>query len=247
MLLCPYSNGVNYINHNQTLANVKIRWAQDFDIVHNATLVQQGLTSDLLMRQQYKSQLAFDYMALRDIQQGEELFLDYGDSFEAAWQRHVKNYMPPPHSENFMDGLSINVQYHSVPIRTEQEQQSNPYPEHLQIRGHAGLETIPDSKKDDILYTWASIDYGLPVRILERHVTSTEHTYTVQVGIVPKDAFMEKHKRDREAQLTWVRREGVPRHAIIFFDKPGYTDMHLPGAFRQPILIPDEIFPAQWK
>jgi hypothetical protein len=247
MLLCPYGNGVNYINHNQTQANVKIRWAQDFDIVHNATLVKQGLTSDLLMRQQYKSQLAFDYMALRDIQQGEELFLDYGNSFDAAWHRHVDNYKPPPQSENFMDGMSINVQYHSVPIRTEQEQQSNPYPEHLQIRGHVGLETTPDSKKDDILYTWASIDYGLPARILERHVTSTEHTYTVQVGIVPKDAFMEKHTRDREANLTWVRRERVPRHAIIFFDKPGYTDMHLPGAFRQPILIPDEIFPAQWK
>jgi hypothetical protein len=246
MLLCPYGNGVNYINHNQSQTNVKIRWAQDFGIVHNATLVEKGLVQDLLMRQEYKPQLAFDYMALRDIQQGEELFLDYGDSYEAAWHRHVANYKPPPHSENFMDGMSINIKYHSAPIRTEQEQQSNPYPEHLQIRGHVGLETIPDSKNDGISYTWASTDYGLPVRILERHVTSTEHTYTLKVGLIPKEVFMDKHTRDREANLTWVRRERVPRHAILFFDKPGYTDMHLPGAFRQPILIPDDIFPAQW-
>jgi hypothetical protein len=246
MLLCPYGNGVNYINHNQSQTNVKIRWAQDFDIVHNATLVEKGLVQDLLMLQQYKPQLAFDYIALRDIQQGEELFLDYGDSYEAAWQRHVANYKPPPNSENFMDGMSINIKYHSAPIRTEQEQQSNPYPEHLQIRGHAGLETIPDSEKDVSMYTWASTDYGLPVRILERHVTSTEHTYTLEMGLIPKEAFMDKHTRDREADLTWVRRERVPRHAILFFDNPGSTDMHLPGAFRQPILIPDDIFPTQW-
>jgi hypothetical protein len=50
MLLCLYGNGVNYINHNQTQANMKIRGAQDFDIVHNATLVEKGLVQDLWMR-----------------------------------------------------------------------------------------------------------------------------------------------------------------------------------------------------
>jgi hypothetical protein len=41
--------------------------------------------------------------------------------------------------------------------------------------------------------------------------------------------------RDREANLTWVRRERVPRLAIVFYDKPGYTDMHLPSAFREEL------------
>jgi hypothetical protein len=53
--------------------------------------------------------------------------------------------------------------------------------------------------------------------------------------------------RDREANVTWLRRENVPRSALSFFDKPGRTDMHLPNAFRHMIGIPDEIFPKQWK
>jgi hypothetical protein len=243
LLLCPYGSGVNYINHNQTQANVKIRWAEDFDIVHNATLVREGLVEELIW--QYRPQLAFDYIALRDIEKGEELFLDYGDSFEAAWQNHVANYKPPPEWNNFVDGLSINVHYHSVQFRTEQEQKANPYPEHLQIRAHGALETNPDLK--DGQYLWTVNDYGLPVRILERHVSATKHAYTLEIGIIPTENYQDKDTRDREANLTWVRRERVPRHAVVFYDKPGYTDMHLPGAFRHLIGIPDEIFPKQWK
>jgi hypothetical protein len=37
---------------------------------------------------------AFDYVALRDIKEGEKLFLDYGNGFEAAWQKHETNYKP---------------------------------------------------------------------------------------------------------------------------------------------------------
>jgi hypothetical protein len=44
-----------------------------------------------------------------------------------------------------------------------------------------------------------------------------------------------------------VRRYRVPRSAIVFYDKPGMTDMHLPSAFRHLIGIPEEIFPKQWK
>jgi hypothetical protein len=243
MLLCPYGNGVNYINHNQSQANLKIRWAEDFGIVHNATLVKEGLVEELMW--QYKPQLAFDYVALRDIERGEELFMDYGDNFEAAWERHVANYKPPLDWNNFVDGMTINKKYPNVQIRTEQEQVANPYPEHLQIRAHGGLETIPDLKEG--MFAWTVNDYGLPVRILERHVSPTEHTYTLEIGIIPKDTYEDKTTRDREANLTWVRRQRVPRTAIVFYEKPGMSDMHLPTAFRQLIGIPDEIFPEQWK
>jgi hypothetical protein len=112
----------------------------------------------------------------------------------------------------FMDGMSINFHYRSVPMRTEEEQQSNPYPEHLQIRAHGYLETKRDLK--DGGYSWTVNDYGLPARILERHVSSTEHTYTVAVGIsISKEAFEDSQTRDREANanLTWVTRYKVPQ------------------------------------
>jgi hypothetical protein len=243
MLLCPYGNGVNYINHNQTQANVKIRWAQDFDIVHNATVVETEPVDVLWWNM--KPQLAFDYVALRDIQEGEELFLDYGDGFEAAWQRHVANYKPPPEWNNFVEGMTINTKFYNIQIRTEKEQQATPYPEHLQIRVHGLLETVPDLK--DGMYLWTVNDYGLPVRILERHVSATEHTYDVEMALVPMDNYSDKHTRNREANLEWVRRYRVPRSAIVFYDKPGTSDMHLPSAFRHMIGIPGEIFPKQWE
>jgi hypothetical protein len=69
----------------------------------------------------------------------------------------------------------------------------------------------------------------------------------LQVGIISQQAKLDRESRDREADVTWVHRENVPRSAVAFFDKPGWTDIHLPNAFRHVIGIPDDIFPDQWK
>lgn len=39
----------------------------------------------------------------------------------------------------------------------------------------------------------------------------------------------------------------VPRRAIRFADKPYTSDEYLPSAFRHPIVLPNELFPQQWK
>jgi hypothetical protein len=244
MVLCPYGNGINYINHNQTLANVRIRWAEGFDIVHNQTLVEDGTVNDLIWN--YKPQLAFDYIALRDIGSGEELYLDYGNMWEAAWQRHVANWKPVPGAEEYQAGLDMNMRHGSIPMFTTEENATaiHPYPEHLVIRGHKVL------RGDAFLEEGNNpLDFGYPVRILERFHTVNEHYYTIEIGI-PSEATDEKSNggfRDKEANLTWFVRENIPRNAIAFFDKHGYTDIHLPNAFRQFIGIPDDIFPTNWK
>jgi hypothetical protein len=248
MLLCPYGNGVNYINHNQTQVNVKIRWAEDFDIGHNATRVKESSVADL--QWSIKPQLAFDYVALRDIEEGEELFLDYGDNFEAAWHRHVANFKPLPGAEHYISGMDINLQYGTFPIRTEKEQKTEPYHEYLQIRAHGGLEHTPDLK--DGTFSWTINDYGFPARVLERHEATkrneyTLETYTIEIGIPQETEGDQLNKRDREANLTWVKRYNVPRFAVAFFDKPGMTDIHLPNTFRHLIGITDELFPENWK
>jgi hypothetical protein len=97
------------------------------------------------------------------------------------------------------------------------------------------------------MYWWGVNSYGLPAKVLERFVNGTEHYYTLQVGIISQQAQLDRESRDREANVTWVHREKVPRSAIVFYDKPGRTDIHLPNAFRHVIGIPDDIFPNQWK
>jgi hypothetical protein len=223
--------------------------------MHNTTQVERGLVDDLMWN--YQPQLAFDYVALRDIAPGEELFLDYGDRFAEAWKRHVaQNRLRPstPDAERDVDGFSMNIRNTSDPVRTEQEQKSHPYAEHIQVRAHPSLqkrrETTPESENGR--YTWGTTRYGLPAKSLERFVnengTAQQHSYyTIQIGIVSQAAASDRRTRDREANVTWVRRENVPRSALSFFDKPGRTDMHLPNAFRHVIEIPDDIFPERWK
>ena len=40
--------------------------------------------------------LSFEIYALRDIQPGEEIFIDYGQAWERAWHQHVQRWKPPP-------------------------------------------------------------------------------------------------------------------------------------------------------
>jgi hypothetical protein len=35
-----------------------------------------------------------ELVALRDIESGEELFLDYGDDWERSWQHHLETWQP---------------------------------------------------------------------------------------------------------------------------------------------------------
>lgn len=72
MYLIPYGYEVNNINHNKTLANVRLRWARDGEMGHkqrwleNSPSEMQGMASPGLF---------LDYVATKDIQPGEEIFL----------------------------------------------------------------------------------------------------------------------------------------------------------------------------
>lgn len=82
LLLCPYGNNINYINHNRQEANLKIRWATNFPSGHNQTAVEKG-PFDMFSKTEQPF-LAFDYVATKNIAKDTELFLDYGDAWVAG-------------------------------------------------------------------------------------------------------------------------------------------------------------------
>jgi len=47
-------------------------------------------TPEVLKDTLEKIGLSFEYVALRDIEEGEEIFMDYGEEWEDAWEQHVK-------------------------------------------------------------------------------------------------------------------------------------------------------------
>lgn len=87
LLLCPYGAMNVYVNHNQTLANVKLQWSNPERGNHHPELLQASVSE---LEDTYSAKFSMDLIATRDIKEGEEIFMDYGDEWEKAWQDHVK-------------------------------------------------------------------------------------------------------------------------------------------------------------
>ncbi|KAI2512513.1 hypothetical protein MHU86_1966 [Fragilaria crotonensis] len=86
LLLCPYGAGINLLNHSRERANVMIQWAPHGHLAQNDAWFYICVTD----MNSCKANLAWDYVAVRDIAQGEELFIDYGDAWRVnAWEAHV--------------------------------------------------------------------------------------------------------------------------------------------------------------
>jgi hypothetical protein len=242
LFLFPYGSGVPYINHNPDPArvNVGIRWAEGFS-THNHTLVVNGTISDLALYR--KPVLALDYVALRDISQDEELFMDYGPEWQLAWERHERLYRKrwsSTESDVGADALSgtyvsaayANMRYKTTPLRTVSEQELDPYPENLDLRCHPGL--VHEEFEMDL--QWRDGLTGYECNIVGRsRPTPQGERYTVEIGV------------PHEGEIHGYRLEGVGRDGFSFFDRSYTTDIHLPYAFRFPMMLPDHLLPPRWR
>jgi hypothetical protein len=245
MTLCPYGPGVNYINHDRN-PNVRIRWS--LNPWHNATAVAERTVENSF---DFQLKLAFDYVALRNISEGEEILLDYGDAWETAWKEHKRTYQP-------IDGKIIqpdyvyNHQLH-IPLRTRSEQEFDPYPEHLHTRCHVAL-LQPTYRQSQ--YNWLEtpespllVNYGLPCHVLQRYASEmdpSEYAYTVELDL---EILSDEHKADLSIPKNdlVLERHQVPRRGVAQFTRPNLSDMHLSNTFRHSIGLPDSVLPLQWK
>jgi len=232
-ILCPYGSGINYINHNKTRANVKIQWSEDGIMNHRA----EWLLND--PKEMIGTHLAIDYVALRDIVEGEELFLNYGDVWEDKWNKRIKDWEHCDDSypkKDYVSATEYNVRYSKDPILTSDEQLLEPYPDNLLIRCHYLLETNTGENFDGNISMFSdwndySGDYsGVPCQISKRYNSNGSYRVSFKT---PDNGF--------------TSLSGVPREAIKFADSPYTTDLHMIGVFREPLGIPDDIFPDAWR
>lgn len=70
MLLFPYSSNVAYINHHSTEYNAELRWAKDFSFYHHDEWLNKPVD---FLEEHWTSGLMLEFIALRDIQVGEEV------------------------------------------------------------------------------------------------------------------------------------------------------------------------------
>lgn len=272
VLLCPYGAGVNYLNHpsDKRRVNVRIRWAQQQHFVgeeennnnnnknlyHNHTLVTHGSLDDLIATQ-HKSHLAWEYVTTQDVQPDEELFLDYGPEWHAAWIQHQTQQRDP--NDNYISARQYNRLFHDLPLRTMEQVKYDPYPDNLHLRCHTHLQWEPADRQAE--YVWAEKDRGLACRVLHRFVEHNNNNqevllYTVQLELhLPSDAarrrrlppIVDPHAA-AHTNFVWVTRTDVPHSALRFFDRPYTTPWSRSStAFRHPIGMPPGLFPEQWK
>jgi len=154
----------------------------------------------------------------------------------AAWEKHVQEWKPPSHPDvkNYKSGRYMNEHFSDSVLRTEEEQETDPYPDNLQLRCHETL--YKGSRGRHGGYAWTMEEFGYPCRILGRKEREGRHYYTVEIAGESEDG-----------ELEHTERKDAPREAIAFFDVPFTSDIHISGAFRHPIGIPDDMFPQQWK
>lgn len=248
IFLCPYGVGVNYINHgkNGTAANTRLQWARDGEMRHQESLLHSSPRS---MLSAASPRLYVDFVATRDIQQGEEIFYDYGEAWQAAWDQHVANFESVKHQypEDFQSARDWNTQNRDAILRTEAEQENEPYPSHFELKC-----IVKEGSPDLIAALWNQENVpAKPCIIIDR--TETEDGKLIY-KVLYKDIRTSQDEAS-EQTITSVNQIGwdesnpkwLHREALRFMDRAYSTDMWLPHAFRHPIGFPDDIFPDAWR
>ena len=204
LLLFPYSSNVAYINHHPTEYNARVRWTTDFDFYHHTDWLNKSLE---YLEEQWTSGMMLEYIALRDIQIGEEVLINYGDEWQRAWEEHVRQWQAmspeydynnlthwtkPTTTNNGKDGyVRAEEMNTTIALRTMDEQLLDPYPHGLYIMCtvnvnhdtaylHAPLLSVPYFKRN--------IDPAIDMRddSDDRHVHHCNITGRYEVGNADK-------------------------------------------------------------
>jgi hypothetical protein len=227
VLLTPYGAGVNYINHGgKEKANVAIRWPDKELVAHKPWFLKK--TPEELANTIDKIGLSFEYVATRDIEEGDEVLMDYGKEWEEAWEKHVKNWKPVEDASLYVH----SSEWEEDVFRTEEELKNDPYPPNLLTMCHESYSQGSDGE-----HTWVPVLRESPDRVY----------CTVLKRLKGKNGKNLKYtvKMEREEGEPIVVND-VPSDGIFLYDKAWSQDWHMPNVFRHEIMIPDEIMPEAW-
>jgi hypothetical protein len=241
ILLFPHAPGVNVINHKGgKQANVAIRWSDNY--MHHKSWLD--LPFDELKRHVYAGALVMDLVALRDIEQGEELFLDYGHEWEEAWEQHVQAWQPVERAEEYVYPAEMDD---NEPLRTLDEQKTQPYPSNLHL---ACYTRSSYDRRPGTSMKWVQPDFPWPEG--SRNCEILKRVHNDETGEDLYDVILNFDRMQPDADLNLTRAErivdtGVPRHAIRWVERVYEQDVHLPNVFRHPIMMPDDMVPPTWR
>ncbi|KAG7347903.1 SET methyltransferase domain containing protein [Nitzschia inconspicua] len=240
-LLFPFSPSINLVNHFHD-PNVKLQWS-------NSSLETIGQYRHSPDTNKNPPILMLEMVATKPIQEGVEIYMDYGQAWEDAWWKHTKEIWKPI-NEHYTPSYVMDDAIRM--LRTEQEQKEHPYPNNVftscfyrysdrteEERTIAKQMNQKDSASLNS-FRW-KLTKGLydlknlrPCSVLKRLEDSKGRSaYAVRMF---NRHGLDEDERIPEDQLHIVTH--VPRAAIRFSDKAGTTDQHLTFAFRHEVGFP---------
>lgn len=249
VLFFPAGPLVPYVNHGGKKANVRMMWSTKAW----SHVKQTQATEVNWLSQVGPIDMIMDLVATRPIKKGEEILLDYGDSWAKAWEKHAKEWKKGAFLESAM---ALNEKYHSTgkvqPFPTPLEDSNGLGNENVVLQCHVVYDEdkIERRRNEDgtrtKVYPWIphpaepnrlmtdiairSINRG-GCNIVERSGDeSSGYKYVIQPESDPG-----------------ILVKNVPHSAIRFVDKPYRSPHHDETAFRHAISFPDDVFPSIWK
>jgi hypothetical protein len=179
---------------------------------------------------EHHSGLQIDFVALRDIDANEEIFIDYGQEWEDAWREHVQQYntKKPKHSDKYRVSYELQRDL-DLEVRTYDEGEFGP---------------------DILTYCHESyrLMHGLEPSDVGSHKCRAVKRYQNEEGDMRYVVEL-YHKSEEEEYSHVVVSEvlfDIPRD-VFHFEDVAYTRDHCqPSAIRHEMMIPDDMFPQAW-
>jgi hypothetical protein len=235
LLLCPYGVVTSLINHSSDKPNTRIEWSD------KATRHKEWfeMPVDEWSKEEHAG-LAFDFVAIRDINEDEEILIDYGEEWEAAWQEHVAAWEPPEEAASYRAAYDLDADLDLILSTVTEEAEGSYGYEHdghvklLCREAYRGMSGLPDNTWDDEeMYT---------CRVVDRFQVDGETLYMAEIY-----EEMDDSESKTTANVVTEVLFAVPRDAFCFEDSYYSRDHAQVWSLRHDMRIPDDLMPAAWK
>ena len=248
MVFIPTGPQVTLINHGGADANARLEWANKDDVLSNP----DGLLTITVdqMAELKDTVLVMKVVAKRDIGEGEEITINYGTSWQRTWDAYESNWKETkegkPHPLKAED---LRRMYKNKPLETVDTLEENPYPEDIFPACFLDTTDLPDGTPmthqefgTEIIQFEAPNRYEdydakslFAVEILDRvEAPGFFYNYTARASLGPDDN-------------NFCDVKHVPHSACTFFDQDYTSDIHIDGAFRHVVGMPDSMISVAWR
>jgi len=248
MVFVPTAPQVTLINHGSVEANARLEWANVYDIFSNPDDYLDMSVGE--MADVKDPVLVMKVVAKRKINEGEEITINYGTSWQTAWNAHESNWKKTregkPHP---LQAFDLRKQYKNKPLEIEKDDDIDPYPNSVVVGCFLDTKDIPDGQQMTHQEFGTEMNlFDAPTRY-EDYDSNSLFYVNVQDRIEAPGFFYNYTIRASlgAGELDFADVHDVPHNVCTFFDREYTSDIHLKDAFRHFIGMPHSMIPLGWR